>query len=156
MKTLIITFIALLGYSIEAVGQQPEPLGNEEDQKLVAWFECETCENNELASVVALGQFAVPTLVQVLRDGPTPAKLASLHKNPGGSCDCDLLTPRDRIQLRRIYTEDLIARYSARAAIALGKIGGEIAEDALRKAARRDVREAIDSALAELGAEIHQ
>lgn len=127
-------------------------------EALIAWFECFEC-TNEFERVVRLGRAAVPTLIAVLRQGPSPATIevvqqrlrlryahfpANSHKQPR----------QDRDTYVKESLAAYVARYRGRAATALGAIGGPDAKRALQAALQsRDspvLRRAVEDAIARL------
>lgn len=129
-------------------------------QALVEWFECEECEEGQLAAVVKYGAVMIPNLRGALLEGLSPAseellrrdlarrydelrRYAETHPNakPAGT----------REEFVELYVANYHAQYRVRAAQALGALGGEEAAKALeeggRRAERPDVRREIEAAL---------
>ena len=124
---------------------------------LLAWFECEECWSGELDAVAALGERAVPMLAATLEAGLSPASRARLEGQLVAYYDAarDAAPPgwsRDEFVAHHLGNRD--ASYRSRAAVALGRIGGREAEQALRSALDRaqppGVEQAIRAALADL------
>lgn len=134
---------------------------------LLAWFECEECTEGQLDSVIALGPAAIPSLSSALRAGPAPERLAELQRhlaqryenhaayadrNPGAALG------RSQAEYIQRYSENFVALYRVRAAIALGAMGFGESRDSLLAAdqmiqqdstlARYDVRRAIRTTIA--------
>jgi hypothetical protein len=135
-------------------------------QDLLAWFECEECTEGQLESVIALGPAAIPSLAAALREGPAPERLAEVQRhlarryedhaayadrNPGAELG------RSQADFVNRYSENFVALYRVRAAIALGAMGVSEALDSLLAVdqviqadstlARYDVRRAIRTAI---------
>lgn len=162
---------AVLALAILVAGSQPvlaqdapRDLPPEEAAEVrravVAWLECEECEEGELEAVKKLGSSAVPTLNATLERGPSAAsrdrvrrhledsylKIAEhVKKNPEEKFDVS------QEEYVKIYLENYSANYRVRSAQALSAIGGESARKALstavaRKSQREDVQLAIEAA----------
>jgi hypothetical protein len=129
-------------------------------RKIVSWLECDECSEGQRDSVVALGAIADPTLRATLLEGPSPAKREMLRRSLSDtysrlksyeSTHPDSRVPLSEQQYVDLYTSNYLALYAVRSATALGLIGGEAAADALRTAAkmqlRGDARAVVDSAL---------
>jgi hypothetical protein len=123
---------------------------------LVAWFECEECSNGELEAVVKLGQLAVPNLAAALRGGPSPASREKLRRHLLTTYQ-DLLRyqkthPESKLPISeadyvKTYTENYIAQYQIRSAIALGSIGVPEARRVLEEASKVHVRADVKAVL---------
>jgi hypothetical protein len=144
----------------DAPRQLPPELAAEVRQAVVAWLECEECEEGQLEAVKKLGSNAVPTLGATLERGPSGAsrertrrhledsyvKIAEhVKKNSEEKLDVS------REEYVKIYLENYTANYQVRSAEALAAIGGAearrlLADAAARKGARADVRAAIEAA----------
>ncbi len=162
MRKRILTTIVVLLAVTAAHAQRPDPKESRRIQEvLIAWFECEECNEGELRRVVALGRKIVPTLGATLQQGPAPASRelyrlrlrdaydelqAYARSHPEEKID---LPSRDKYVTT--YLDNYIATYKIRAAKALGAIGGTEATAALRRGLERperdDVKAAINRAL---------
>jgi hypothetical protein len=117
---------------------------------IVHWLECEECTEGELDSVVKLGPVAVPTLTATLIEGPSPAKreeqrvhLVDLYRQ---QVDYAKSHPQAAPKLSeeefvKLYAANLLALYRTRSAMALERIGGPAAADALQRALKLPLRE---------------
>jgi hypothetical protein len=129
-------------------------------QVLATWLECEDCQSGELKAVTRYGQAIVPSLAAVLEAGPSPAtgellrrelearydKLAEFaQKNPNAK------VASTKEEFVAMYLRNFDAQHRARAAQALGAIGGTQARAALEaaagKAERDDVRTTVRQSL---------
>ena len=122
---------------------------------IVAWLECEECDQGQLEAVVKLGEGAVPGLAASLRDGPAPARREQLRRHLEQShARVKERSRTDAAAYVRRYTENHTALYRVRAAHALSVIGGPAARQALEEALaephRDDVKRSIRAALARL------
>jgi hypothetical protein len=154
--------VALIGGGC-AAQTAPTPMMSPPPEKAVeirntvmAWLDCEECNDGELQAVVKLGEAAVPSLVASLRDGPALATREQLRRHLEESYT--RLQDRNRttaaVYVQR-HTENLVALYQVRAAHALSIVGGPAARQALENAQaepyRDDVKQSIRAALARLG-----
>jgi len=126
------------------------------NQRIIDWLECEECRDGELERVTALGAEAVPALVATLERGPSPAKVETLRRSLADSYARlaayaeqreDVVSSMSETEYVRLYTENFVARYQARAAVALRRIGGSAAEAALETAARGEHRPDVQAAI---------
>ncbi len=163
---------AALGFAQERPQERPAVPGEEEEAPIrlppqeaeearriiVNWMECEECTDGELAAVVRLASTAVPTLSAILREGPSPARLESVRRSLVSSYqklrEYGETHPNARPRMPEqeyvdTYLANLTARYRARAATALGDIGGPAAERALRDALDARHRPDVDRAVRE-------
>lgn len=123
---------------------------------IVAWLECQECIDGELNAVVRLGQAAVPTLAATLAGGPSPASREALRRHLVNAyrelkeyerTKRGTTVTATEDEYVRTYMDNYVALYKARAAEALGRIGGDRARRALEAAAREDQRPDVRSAL---------
>jgi hypothetical protein len=145
-------------------GQESQPALSQEAaaearRTIVRWLECEECTEGQLDAVVKLGELAVATLTATLLEGPSPVRvdehrqyLRDLYRQ---KVQYARTHPRAAPKLSEaehtaLYTENLLARYRSRSAIALQRIGGPAAAEALQKAVklqlRKDTRGVVESA----------
>jgi hypothetical protein len=126
---------------------------------LVAWFECEECEEGQLKAVLEEGDVIVPSLVAALEGGASPAshellrqallvryeEMAAYAQGQGEKVS---FTRKEFINHQ---LGNLDALYRVRAATALGHVDHPSARTALQAASksveRNDVRAVIDGAL---------
>lgn len=133
----------------------PEP--RSVGEQVTSWLECEECTDGELRHVVSLGDQAVPALAAALHHGPSEESRAQLRKHRLATYaqlkDYGPVPLTEEVYVRK-YTENAVALYQVRAAVALGAIGGPEArralEEALGRGDRDDVQQAIRAALAEI------
>lgn len=154
---LVVLVIALFGCARDT--RWPD-LSEREGRLVFGWMECDECTSGQADSVVALGQDVVNTLRTLLLEGPAPQDvvryrrhLQDVHRrlqlyaatHPGTQA------PRSSHVYVGRYLNNYIATYQVRAALALARIGGPQARQALDSAATRpwrsDVAEAIHAAL---------
>jgi hypothetical protein len=134
----------------------PRPLTPEKATKIrqviVDYLECEECTHGELNAVVKLGPVAVPTLAATLREGPSPANLEVLRRRLTASYrelkEYERTHPKAKMpgseeQFVKTYTDNYVAVNQARAAAALGTIGGSEARRALEEASRTSLRDDV-------------
>lgn len=130
---------------------------------IVAWLECEECEEQQLEKVVALGTVAVPTLAATLKQGPSTASRELFRRHLADTYEQLVVYaskhPQDKLPMSReqyikTYMENYVALYRMRAARALGAIGNPAArralEDALKLSLRDDERNAVESSLRQI------
>lgn len=125
---------------------------------VLAWLECEECDQNELQLVLEHGADAVPTLGAVLEGGPSPANRERLRRHLEGTWDelqaYGRTHPEARIDLARdayvaMYMENYVALYQSRAAHALGSIGSSEALRILKEFDASRVRPDVQRVLSE-------
>jgi hypothetical protein len=129
-------------------------------EALVTWFECDECTSGELDRVVALGKRAVPSLAATLDGGPSPARVERSRLQLERSYDDLVAYARGRPSIEVPLTREAFvavhltaqsARWQARAAVALGRIGTPEARAFLRTALDRplqtEVRKSVEAAL---------
>jgi hypothetical protein len=132
-------------------------------QALIAWFECEECENGELKAVASFGQAVVPNLIGALNEGTSPPSRALLRQQLEERYDSLMEAGRKNPQMKiesskndfvNMYISNFDAQYRVRAAQALGAIGGSKAhqalEAALGKAGREDLQATIKETLVKM------
>lgn len=127
---------------------------------ILAWLECIDCLDGQLQSVVALGETAVPHLIAALLLGPSPASRYEMSQHLARSYQSlkQRAATHPNFQFKSNqqeyvddYMDNYIATYRIRSSIALGKIGGGEAEEALRTATtffRPDVEREVRRSLA--------
>ena len=111
---------------------------------IVVWLECEECNEGELQAVLKLGQLAVPTLANVLKEGPSPVKREVYRYRLLDNYKTMQTFLRVRPNLGPVNIsseaylalniENYVTLFKVRAATALGKIGGINARNALKEA----------------------
>jgi hypothetical protein len=115
---------------------------------IMRWLECEECTDGEVDSVVRLGAVAVPSLSAALLDGPSPVRLEeqkyylreSYRQQREYGRSHPAAAPRmTEAEHLALYTRNLIGLYRVRSAIALERIGGADAAEALDKAVRLEL-----------------
>lgn len=157
---LSLNFIAVEGRG----GQKGRPVKLNPEQAaearrtIMAWLECEECQDGELKAVVNLGKAAVPSLAAVLRHGPSPAKRELLHRylvtNYKKLKGYEKKHPDTRMKMSegeyvRTYSRNYVAQYRVRAVSALAEIGGSDSKKALNEAVKRRVRHDVRVVLKE-------
>jgi hypothetical protein len=148
----------LVALATDTARSQQEP-GNA-SQALANWLDCEDCAQGELDAVTHHGQAIVPSLIEALNQGPSPAALDALRKalaerygqlveQSNKNARAPIAVSRDRFV--ELYGGTWDAQHRMRAAQALAAIGGERARAALdasaRQAERDDVRAAVTKLL---------
>jgi hypothetical protein len=127
---------------------------------VVAWLECEECEEGQLEAVKRLGVNAVPTLGATLERGPSSASRERARRHLEESyvkiAEHVKKNPEEKLEVSqeeyvKLYLENYTANYKVRSAEALAAIGGEqarklLAEAAASKGSRADVQAAIEAA----------
>lgn len=170
-RNSIISTAIVLTLAIFAIGGQ-QALAQEAPRELspdqaaevrravVAWLECEECEEGQLEAVQKLGGAAVPTLAATLERGPSAASRERARRHLEDSyakiAEHVKKYPEQKLEVSqeeyvKIYLENYVANYQVRSAQALSAIGGEPARKLLetaaeRKSARRDVQSALEAA----------
>lgn len=128
---------------------------------LIAYMECEECENGELEALKKFGEKAVPSLTATLNDGPSPAKTETYRKQLEQAytdlSNYNAQNKENKIEMSQeqyisTYMENYVALYKMKAARALGAIGGANAKNALEaalqnKSQRADITNEIEMAL---------
>lgn len=118
-------------------------------QAVTAWLECEECTEGQLEKLAKFGEQAVPSLAAALERGPSPASLERLqmHLERNYREMSVYAETHDEVKMDmkleeyvKIYLENYVAGHRARAAEALGKIGGEGAKAQLEAASRLKLR----------------
>lgn len=153
--TLVCVIAALLAGPALA---QPEPLAVAQREAaaraLSTWLESEHGDPTELTPLVQLGEAVVPSLIAALERGPSPARRErlrrTLHEDYAGFARRVGKPPSKEVFVAH-YMGNFDAVYRARAARALGAIGGSHARAALArqlsKPMRPDLRAAIERSL---------
>jgi hypothetical protein len=170
-KALLTLMLAVstiaVGLTAEGWAQTTQPaskLSRAETEKateaLVRWFECDECEEGELNNVTKYGAAVVPSLEATLRQGPSAAnrevmrrtleaRYAQLMASGQERSDTKPATSKD--DFVAMYMRNYEAQYRARAAQALGAIGGndatKILEQESRSSHRSDVQQSLQKAL---------
>lgn len=149
-KVMCVAVFIGLGVQPDAFSQEAPP-----DQALAlrqavtAWLECEECTEGQLEAVAKFGEFAVPSLAAALERGPSPASLErlQLHLERNYAELSVYAEKHDEVKIDvkleeyvKIYLENYSANHRARAAEALGKIGGESAKSRLEAASKLKLR----------------
>jgi hypothetical protein len=160
-----LTLAFLATGSREALAQDaprdlPPDQAAEVRQAVVAWLECEECEEGQLEAVKKLGTNAVPTLGATLERGPSAASRERVRRHLedsyGKIAEYVKKNPEEKLEVSedeyvKIYLENYAANYKVRSAQALAAIGGEQARKLLEAAAatkssRGDVQAALEAA----------
>jgi HEAT repeat protein len=149
-KVMCVAVFLGLGVQPEAFSQEvPPDQALELRQAVTAWLECEECTEGQLEAVLRLGELAVPSLGAALERGPSPASLERLqmHLERNYREMSVYAETHDEVKMDfkleeyvKIYLENYVASHRARAAEALGKIGGESAKARLEAASRLKLR----------------
>jgi hypothetical protein len=120
----------------------------------MSWLECEECIDGELEAVLELGPVAVPSLAATLRDGPSPATREKLRRelrirygelrdyvqqHPAAGFD-----EAEDVWVDEQLAND-VARYQARSAEALARLGGPEARRALAEALGKPLRPDVEA-----------
>ncbi|HEV7238947.1 MAG TPA: hypothetical protein VGQ36_06865 [Thermoanaerobaculia bacterium] len=129
-------------------------------QALVEWFECEECEEGQLAAVVKYGERMVPSLRASLLEGAAPASEELLRRDLESRYDelvryaethPEAKVASSKEEFVAMYIGNLHAQYKTRAAQALSQIGGPTAnralQEGLERADRPDVRATVEAAI---------
>jgi hypothetical protein len=143
--------LALVACQVPAQELSPEDAASAR-RTITAWLECEECVDGEREAVVALGGIALPTLVAVLREGPSPARREEMRRHlervyrelRESGAELAAGSPEEYAQR---YLGNFEALYRIRAAEGLGAIGGGEARRALEEALRQDLREDVAAAV---------
>jgi hypothetical protein len=127
---------------------------------LVEWFECEECEEGQLAAVVRFGDAVVPSLAATLEGGPGPASRELLRRELEKRHRELVAYAKDHPEAKpasserefvALYLDNYDALYRSRAAQALGAVGTDAAVAALQRALeakyRPDVQRSIEQAI---------
>ncbi len=129
---------------------------------LIDWLECVECDRGELRTVAGFAGRAVQSLDSVLRAGPSAATLVTVEQHAkaryaqivAARLKAKLAPPTEsESQFVQRNLADYSTRYRARAAIALGEIGGPTAFRSLCRVPSREsvvLREAVQGALKKL------
>ena len=123
-------------------------------QAMTTWFECEECQDGELAAVTKYGDAVVPSLIAVLNDGLSPASRERIRLDLEARYDqlaaraqqrpnAKLASTKD--QFAALYLGNFDAQYRVRAAQALAQINGARARSALEGALGKPHRADVDS-----------
>jgi len=124
------------------------------DRRIIRLMQCQECFGGEAAAVVAMGDSAVLGLRElVLHGAPAPfvTRLDSALRHPADSADHVPANATIKLLL-----DDFDAIHRVRSSLALGLIGTDSARHAIcagmaLQPPRRDVKLALDSALAHAG-----
>jgi hypothetical protein len=154
----VATFLAL-GVQPDAFGQEvPPERALELRHAVTAWLECEECTEGQLEAVLKQGELAVPARGAALERGPSPASLERLQMHLEKNYR-DLLVYAEthdevKVDLKleeyvKLYLENYRASHAARAAEALGRIGGEAAKARLEAASRLRLRSDVQAVVQE-------
>ena len=146
MKVVCVAVLLGLGVQPDAFSQEvPPERALEMRQALIAWLECEECTEGQLEALLKQGELAVPSLAAALRYGPSPASLERVQGQLEQTYR-ELLVysqTHDEVKLElkedefvKLYLDNYRASHAARAAEALGMVGGELAKATLDSASR--------------------
>lgn len=122
---------------------------------IINYLECEECED-QFESVVKLRELAVPSLAVTLHEGPSQVKLELLRRGlitnyrklkEYEQTHPEVKVPGTEEQYVKTYLNNYVASYQARAAMALGAIGGLEARRALEEASRMPLRSDVQAAV---------
>lgn len=151
MKKLMCVAVFLgLGIQPDAFAQEmPADQALALRQAVTAWLECEECTEGQLEAVAKLGELAVPSLGAALERGPSPASLERLQTHLERNYREMAVYAETHAEVKmdvkldeyvKIYLENYVAGHRARAAEALGKIGGANARARLESASKLKLR----------------
>jgi hypothetical protein len=136
---------------------EPEKMA-EIRHNIMAWMECEECEDGELEALVEQGELVVPSLIAILDGGPSPANRELLRKNLENNysklLEYSETHPESEITMEKgefvdTYVNNYVALYKTRSAIALGEIGGKESKEALERVLKTPVRDDVRSVIEE-------
>jgi hypothetical protein len=132
---------------------------------ILAWLECGECTDADLQAVIKLGPVAVPTLAAVLKYGPSPERLQRIRQKLSEDYANTQQYLKDRPESSALklsnaqYVErgvrNVVTKYKVGAAIALGKIGGNDARNALNAALAGEKSNTITKTIKEALANLH-
>jgi hypothetical protein len=116
------------------------------------WYSCIECQDGELDKLIRYQDLVEETLTITLKRGPSPARRAEIEARLRSSYRS---SPSQTIPENRyveLFMSNMDSKFRARAATALGRIGTESAQRALKEAEqdknlRQDVRLAAKEAL---------
>lgn len=128
--------------------QAAAPTGEQVEQTVFLWLDCEECQDGEFRAVVALGESAVEVLGDVYLGGsggflPDESaraiadfqqNFADLQAAQSSSGREAGVAPIGEDEFVQMYMDNLNARYRARAELTLREIGGPKAEAYLETA----------------------
>lgn len=166
--------IAILIFCLAAMGS-PKPIEQEKPMKrekptltpqqaaearrtIVTWLECEECTEGELEAVVKLGPVVVPSLVAILREGPSRASRESLRRHLISTYEKlkqyerthpEAKVPMSEEEYVKTYMDNYMALYQIRAAKALAAVRGPAAKQALKEALRKPLRDDVKAVVRE-------
>lgn len=159
IKIACVAVLVGIGIQPKAFSQELKPeQALQLRQAVTAWLECEECTEGQLAAVLKQGELAVPSLGAALERGPSPASLErlQLHLERNYREMAEYARTHDEVKMLgekeylQIYLDNYRANHAARAAEALGKIGGanaqKILEGASKLALRADVLQVVQNA----------
>jgi len=125
-------------------------------QTVLAWLECEECQDGELERVKKEGDLAVPTLSAALLKGPSPASLELLRLGLEERYDKlqnyskthkDMKISQTKADFVAHYLGNYESLYRIRAAEALSTIGSKQAKQSLMEASKGNFREDVNKAV---------
>jgi hypothetical protein len=130
-----------------------------------AWLLCQECSDGELDSLTALGKLLPATVESLSTDllaGPSPDRRANIEQQLRASftedsvdeLTADVAPTISSVEYIQVYKGNYVAVYRARAAIALGKIGGTRAGTALDSAIAGRLRPSSDSLRPDVKADV--
>jgi hypothetical protein len=145
--------------------QAPINPGQNNRATIDAWLLCHECTDGELESLTALGKLlpaAVESLSTDLLAGPSAARrkfiekqlLASFTEDSVDELTAGVTPTISSVDYIQVYKGNYVAVYRARAAIALGKIGGTRAGTALDSAIAGQLRPSSDSLRPDVKADV--
>jgi hypothetical protein len=152
----ILLAVCLLSPECQKGGGQSPQQATQIRHAIVNYLECDDCEDGELEAVLKLGVVAVPSLAAALNQGPSQTNLEMLRRSLANNfrklkeyeqTHPEAKVPGTEQQYVKTYTDNYVAGYQAKAAIALGSIGGADARRALEEAAGKAVREEVQAAI---------
>jgi len=150
--TVILWGLLLLSCSLtkttDSVKLSPEEK-TEVSQAVIAWLECEECDDGELNALKKYGKLAVPTLIATLAKGPSPASLELMRRGlevrynnlvEYAKSHRNIKVAQSKDDFVAHYMNNYVALYQIRSALGLAAIGGKEAGEALQRASRTPYR----------------
>jgi hypothetical protein len=125
----------------------------EPGRTVLAWMNCVECLDGELDRVVALGDAAVPYLAQLAIQGAPASYLDTVRLEEDINYRRLVLAGVDTSLVRNVrdtYAENTSARFRIRSALALRRIGGPQARQALDSALSQRLRPDVRTVLTAL------
>jgi hypothetical protein len=150
LRTMIAVVAVSTSHAEDADRQSARRM--EAQRALHTWYNCIECQKGELEELIKHQALVQESLVQTLREGPSPVQKREIELQLRANHRSSPSQTISEDRYVELFMANISARYSIRAATALGRINSDGARKALQEAQgnerlRNDVRSAARNAL---------